>query len=257
MNPKELREKIAKQELKAQTSGMALGYAQANLVILSKEYAKDFEEFCKLNAKACPLLEIVEGKFTQKIAHHANIYTDIPKYFIYENGVKTREEFDVSKYYSDDLVGFLLGCSFSFEEALQKEGLELRHISFKRNVSMYKTNIQCKKAGIFHGEMVVSMRPFSPKDAQKAYEITKAFPKVHGEPIQIGDAQKLGIKDIYKPDFGDVPVINEGEIPVFWACGVTPQIALMNAKLPFAITHAPGFMFISDVLNEDLMYKFE
>ncbi|EKG3473880.1 DUF1445 domain-containing protein, partial [Campylobacter coli] len=131
MNPKELREKIAKGEIKEQTSGMALGYAQANLVILPKEYAKDFQTFCMLNPKPCPLLEIVHGKFTQKIAKNANIYTDIPKYFIYENGIKTKEAYDISEYYNDDLIGFLLGCSFSFEEALLEKGLEIRHISNK------------------------------------------------------------------------------------------------------------------------------
>ncbi len=175
MNPKELREKIAKGEIKEQTSGMALGYAQANLVILPKEYAKDFQTFCMLNPKPCPLLEIVHGKFTQKIAKNANIYTDIPKYFIYENGIKTKEAYDISEYYNDDLIGFLLGCSFSFEEALLEKGLEIRHISNKCNVPMYKTNIACKSVGVFSGEMVVSMRPFTPDNAKKAKEITANF----------------------------------------------------------------------------------
>lgn len=252
MSPKEIREKIAKGEIKTQTSGMALGYAQANLVILPKEYAKDFENFCALNPKPCPLLEIVYGKFTQKIAQNANIYTDIPKYFIYENGIKTAEKYDVSEYYKDDMVGFLLGCSFSFEEALLKNGLEVRHISLKCNVPMYKSNIACKSVGVFSGEMVVSMRPFTPENAKKAKEISSSFPMVHGAPIQIGDAEKIGIKNILKADFGDNPVIKDDEIPVFWACGVTPQNIVMKAKLPFVITHAPGFMFISDILNSDL-----
>lgn len=252
MSPKELREKIAKGEIKDQTSGMALGYAQANLVILPKEYAKDFETFCALNPKPCPLLEIVHGKFTQKIAKNANIYTDIPKYFIYENGVKTKETYDVSEYYNDDLVGFLLGCSFSFEEALLENGLEIRHISQKRNVPMYKTNIACKSAGVFSGEMVVSMHPFTPNDAKKASEITANYPLVHGAPVQIDNAKEIGIGDILKADFGDDPIIKEGEIPVFWACGVTPQNVIMKAKLPFVITHAPGHMFISDILNSSL-----
>ncbi|ENP7059031.1 DUF1445 domain-containing protein [Campylobacter coli] len=230
MNPKELREKIAKGEIKEQTSGMALGYAQANLVILPKEYAKDFQTFCMLNPKPCPLLEIVHGKFTQKIAKNANIYTDIPKYFIYENGIKTKEAYDISEYYNDDLIGFLLGCSFSFEEALLEKGLEIRHISNKCNV------------------------PITPDNAKKAKEITANFPLVHGAPVQIGNAKEIGINNILKADFGDDPIIKEGEIPVFWACGVTPQNVIMKAKLPFVITHAPGHMFISDILNSSLKY---
>ena len=252
MSPKLLRELIRKQEIKEQTSGMALGFAQANLLILPRLYASDFEKFCKLNSKACPLLEIVEGKMSQKLAKDANIYSDLPKYFIYENGIKVAEEFDVNKYYKDDFIGFLLGCSFSFEEALMKAGLKIRHISLKRNVPMYKSNIKLNKVGVFEGEMVLSMRPFSPEDAKKAYEISKNFPLVHGEPVHIGDEKELGIYDINEPDFGDKPLIKEGEVPVFWACGVSPQNVIMKAKLPFVISHAPGFMFISDVLNEEL-----
>ena len=252
MSPKLLRELIRKQEIKEQTSGMALGFAQANLLILPRLYASDFEKFCKLNSKACPLLEIIEGKMSQKLAKDANIYSDLPKYFIYENGIKVAEEFDVNKYYKDDFIGFLLGCSFSFEEALMKAGLEIRHISLKRNVPMYKSNIKLNKVGVFEGEMVLSMRPFSPEDAKKAYEISKNFPLVHGEPVHIGDEKELGIYDINEPDFGDKPLIKEGEVPVFWACGVSPQNVIMKAKLPFVISHAPGFMFISDVLNEEL-----
>ena len=255
MSPKLLRELIRKQEIKEQTSGMALGFAQANLLILPRLYASDFEKFCKLNSKACPLLEIVEGKMSQKLAKDANIYSDLPKYFIYENGIKVAEEFDVNKYYKDDFIGFLLGCSFSFEEALMKAGLEIRHISLKRNVPMYKSNIKLNKVGVFEGEMVLSMRPFSPEDAKKAYEISKNFPLVHGEPVHIGDEKELGIYDINEPDFGDKPLIKEGEVPVFWACGVSPQNVIMKAKLPFVISHAPGFMFITDILNEDLKDK--
>ncbi|WP_286005535.1 putative hydro-lyase [Campylobacter avium] len=254
-SPKELRELIRKGEIKDQTSGMALGFAQANLVILPRVYAKDFEKFCKENSKPCPILEVLEGKISKKIAKGADIYSDLPKYFIYENGVKVAEEYDVSKYYKDDFVGFLLGCSFSFEEALMKEGLEIRHISLKRNVPMYKSNIKLKKVGIFEGEMVLSMRPFSLNEAKKAYDITKRFPLVHGEPVHIGDEKELGISNINEPDFGDKPLIKEGEVPVFWACGVTPQNVIMKTKLPFVITHAPGFMFITDILNEDLKDK--
>lgn len=253
MEPKEVRQKIRNGEIVSPTAGMCGGYAQANLVILPKKYAEDFKEFAKKNPKPCPVLEIVEGDpIVHDMGEGANLVTDIPKYFIYKDGVKVDEVTDASSYWEDDFVGFLIGCSFSFEEALLKAGIDVRHISMGCNVPMFKTNIACESAGVFNGPIVASMRPMTPENAKKAKEITDQFPNVHGGPIQIGDPKAIGIADIMKPDYGDAVEVREGEIPVFWACGVTPQAAVENAKPPIVITHAPGYMFITDVKNEEL-----
>ncbi|MBQ0084284.1 MAG: putative hydro-lyase [Clostridiales bacterium] len=253
MKPAEVREKIRSGEINFPTAGMAAGYAQANLVILQGEYAKDFEEFCKKNPFPCPVLEIIrENPFTHDMGEGGNIVTDIPEYYIYRNGVLTEKVNDASEFWQDDFVGFLIGCSFSFEETLMKEGIEVRHIAQGRNVPMYKTNIETKKAGPFFGPMVCSMRPMTPENAQKAYDITVKMPNVHGAPVHIGDPEKLGIKDIMKPDYGDAVDIYENEVTVFWPCGVTPQAAVENAKPPIVITHSPGHMFITDIKNCEL-----
>ena len=199
------------------------------------------------------VIEIMDGSpLVHDMGEGANIVTDIPRYFIYKNGVKVDEVTDASEYWQDDFVGFLIGCSFSFEEALLQAGIDVRHISMGRNVPMYKTNIECEKAGVFEGPLVCSMRPMTPEDAKKAAEITEKFPNVHGGPVHMGDPEKIGIKDIDHPDYGDPVEIREGEIPVFWACGVTPQAAVERAKPPIVITHAPGHMFITNVKNAEL-----
>ncbi len=253
MDPKEVRERIRNQEITFPTSGMAAGYAQANLVILPEEYAKDFEEFCRLNPFPCPVLEIVRGNpMTHAMGEGGNIATDIPEYYIYRNGELTEKRRDVSDLWQEDFVGFLIGCSFSFEEALIREGIEVRHIAQGRNVPMYKTNVPTKKAGPFYGPTVCSMRPMTPENAQKAYDITVKMPNVHGAPLHMGDASEIGIQDVMKPDYGDAVDIHDGEITVFWPCGVTPQAAIENAKLPFVITHSPGHMFITSVKNSEL-----
>lgn len=253
MSPKEVRELIRRGEITRPTAGMCGGYAQANLVILPKKYADDFKEFARKNPKPCPILEIVEGSpEVHDMGEGANLVTDIPRYFIYKNGVKVDEVTDASSYWEDDFVGFLIGCSFSFEEALLREGIDVRHISMGCNVPMYKSNILCEPAGVFEGPTVVSMRPMTPEDAKKAWEITERYPNVHGCPVHMGDPADIGIKDITKPDYGDPVEIREGEIPVFWACGVTPQAAVEHAKPPIVITHAPGHMFITDILNSEL-----
>ena len=232
------------------TAGMCGGYAQANLVILPKEYAEDFKEFARKNPKPCPILEIVEGTpAVHDMGEGASLVTDIPRYFIYRNGVKTEEVTDASAYWQEGFVGFLIGCSFSFEEALMQAGIDVRHISMGRNVPMYKTNIECEKAGVFEGPLVCSMRPMTPENAEKAAEITGRFPNVHGAPVHMGNPAAIGIADIDRPDYGDSVEIREGEIPVFWACGVTPQAAVERAAPPIVITHAPGHMFITDVKN--------
>ena len=235
------------------TAGMCRGYAQANLVILPPEYAADFEEFAKKNPFPCPILEIIKGTpNTHAMGEGGNICTDIPRYRIYENGVFTKELTDVSSYWKEGYVGFLIGCSFSFEETLIKEGIEIRHISQGRNVPMFKTIIQTVPVGPFSGPMVCSMRPMTPENAQKAYDITVKMPNVHGAPVQMGNPEEVGVMDVMKPDYGEAVDIYEGEIPVFWPCGVTPQAAIENAKLPIVITHAPGHMFITDILNSEL-----
>lgn len=235
------------------TAGMCRGYAQANLVILPPEYAADFEEFTRRNPFPCPVLEIIRGTpETHDMGEGGSIVTDIPRYRIYENGVFTKELTDASPYWKDGYVGFLIGCSFSFEEALMAAGIEVRHIAQGRNVPMYKTNIQTVKAGPFEGPMVCSMRPMTPEKAQLAYDITAKMPNVHGAPVHMGDAAEIGVTDVMQPDYGEAVDIHPGEIPVFWPCGVTPQAAVENARPPIVITHAPGHMFITDVLNTEL-----
>ena len=255
MSPAEVRAAIRKGEVDFPTAGMSRGYAQANLIILPPEYAADFEEFAKLNPFPCPVLEIIKGEqpLTHAMGEGGNICTDIPRYRIYRDGVWDGKTLtDVSEYWKEGYVGFLIGCSFSFEEALMAAGIEVRHIATGRNVPMYKTNIQTVKAGPFEGPMVCSMRPMTPENAQKAYDITVKMPNVHGAPVHMGDAAEVGVADVMKPDYGEAVDIYEGEIPVFWPCGVTPQAAVENAKPPIAITHAPGHMFITDIINSEL-----
>lgn len=236
------------------TAGMCAGYAQANLVILPREQAYDFLLFTQRNPKACPVLEVADAgsRLTKYMADGADIATDLPRYRVYRDGVFTEELTDVSRLWRDDFVSFLIGCSFSFEAELIAAGIAVRHIDEGRNVPMYLTNIKCESAGMFHGNMVVSMRPVPHAKAVKAVTVTAAMPRVHGAPVHIGDPAAIGIADISKPDFGEAVTIYPGEIPVFWPCGVTPQAAVMAAKPPLAITHAPGHMFITDVLNSDL-----
>ena len=254
MTPREARIKIRNGEITTQTSGMCNGYAQANLCILPKKYAYDFLLFASRNPTSCPILEVLDegGRYTRYMADHADIATDIPKYRIYQNGVLTEEVTDISAYWQDDFVSFLIGCSFSFEGELLDAEVPIRHIEQGRNVPMFLTNIPCEPAGIFHGNMVVSMRPIPYGQVVRAVTATAAMPKVHGAPVHIGDPALIGIADITKPDFGDSVEIHAGDVPVFWPCGVTPQAAIMAAKPELAITHAPGHMFLTDVRNSIL-----
>lgn len=254
MTPREARIKIRNGEITTQTSGMCNGYAQANLCILPKKYAYDFLLFASRNPTSCPILEVLDegSRYTRYMADHADIATDIPKYRIYQNGVLTEEVTDISAYWQDDFVSFLIGCSFSFEGELLDAEVPIRHIEQGRNVPMFLTNILCEPAGIFHGNMVVSMRPIPYGQVVRAVTATAAMPKVHGAPVHIGDPALIGIADITKPDFGDSVEIHVGDVPVFWPCGVTPQAAIMAAKPELAITHAPGHMFLTDVRNSIL-----
>ncbi|MGW8426547.1 putative hydro-lyase [Peribacillus simplex] len=252
--PAELRAMIRNNELIKPTAGMANGYAQANLAILKKEHAFDFLLFCQRNPKSCPLLDVTEigSPIPKFAAQSGDIRTDIPKYRIYKYGELMEEVTDISDYWEDDMVGFLIGCSFTFEHALLNNDISIRHIEENCNVPMYKTNISCVEAGIFHGKMVVSMRPIPQKDVVRAAQVTSRFPAVHGGPIHIGDPEAIGVSNIQQPDFGDAVTIREGEVPVFWACGVTPQSIAMETKPAIMITHAPGHMFITDIRDEKL-----
>lgn len=256
VSPKEVREKIRRGEITGQTSGMCEGYAQANLVTLPKALAYDFLLFAQRNPRPCPLLEVSDtgSRELHYIAEGADIATDIPRYRVFRNGVLEGEYTDVVKFWRDDLVSFLIGCSFSFEGDLLAADVPVRQIEEGKNVPMYNTNIPCKPAGIFHGNMVVSMRPIPHELIPKAVQITGQMPRVHGAPIQIGFPEVIGIHDLDHPDYGDAVTIKDGEVPVFWPCGVTPQNVVMQSKPDFVITHAPGHMLVTDVKNVNLKY---
>ncbi len=256
MRPAEARARIRSGEIKGPTAGMCAGYAQANLAVLPRELAYDFLLFTQRNPRSCPLLEVTDPGSTSLsfLAGGADVATDIPKYRLYRKGVLEGEYEDASGLWRKDFVAFLIGCSFSFEAELLEAGVPVRHIEEGRNVPMYRTSIASVPAGIFHGHMVVSMRPMPHELVVKAAVITAAMPRVHGAPVHIGDPAAIGIADISKPDFGDAVTVKPGEVPVFWPCGVTPQDAIMNARPEIAITHAPGHMFISDVKNVALKY---
>ncbi|MDU1069234.1 MULTISPECIES: putative hydro-lyase [Clostridium] len=256
MNPYEVRRLIRNEEIIEPTAGMCAGYAQANLVILPKELAYDFLLFTQRNSKSCPILEVgdVGDKIMKFLGEDIDITTDIPKYRVYEDGIMTGEYTNIKDFWRDDFVSFLIGCSFSFESDLLEENITIRHIEEKCNVPMYITNIDCVPAGIFNGKMVVSMRPLPYSEIVKSVLISGSMPKVHGAPVHIGDPNIIGIKDINKPHFGDRVTIKEGEVPVFWPCGVTPQSVIMNVKPKIVITHAPGHMLITDIKNSSLKY---
>jgi uncharacterized protein YcsI (UPF0317 family) len=244
-------------EWSAPTPALAPGFAQANLVVLPREHAFDFLLFCRRNPRPCPLLSVTEpGRFdVGDLAPGADLRTDLPRYRIWERGRLVDEPTDVLRLWRNDFVSFLIGCSFTFDTALVRGGLPVRHIEQNRNVPMYRTSIACRSAGVFGGPLVVSMRPFTPPQAKVARRITRGFPHFHGEPVHVGMPEEIGIHDLSRPDFGDAVDIRAGEVPVFWACGVTPQCALMLARLPLAITHAPGHMFVSDRTDKALLER--
>lgn len=254
MKPADVRRRCRSGEWTTQTSGLAPGFAQANLVILPRDEAREFHEFCRLNPKPCPLLEVTEpGDYSAgRLADAADLRTDLPRYRIWSNGEPVNEVTDVTQYWRSDLVSFLIGCSFTFEAALLEDGIPIRHVELGRNVPMFKTNVECQPAGKFRGPLVVSMRPLKPPQAIRAIQITSQFPDVHGAPIHLGLPEEIGIENLQRPDFGDAVPINPDELPVFWACGVTPQAALAAARPAFAITHSPGCMFVSDLTDASL-----
>lgn len=237
-----------------QTSGLANGHVQGNVVILPAAEAGDFLRYCQRNPKPCPVLAVSEPGQAELPALGADIdiCTDLPRYRVWRHGELADEPTDISALWRKDMVTFVLGCSFSFEQALQEAGLRIKHIDEGSNVPMYRTNTATEPAGPFRGPMVVTMRPFKAADAIRAVQITSRFPNVHGAPVHIGDPALIGIADLAKPDYGDAVEVLPDEIPVFWACGVTPQAAIMQARPEFCITHAPGAMLVTDLLNHQL-----
>ena len=251
-HPKELRRQCREGTFDGPTSGQCRGYAQSNIVIVPQRDADDFALFCERNPAPCPFLErLAPGETEPRLtAPGADIRTDVPRYRVFRDGVAVGDPTDIRDLWREDLVTFVLGCSFIAEEALIKAGLLLPHIEETGFVPMYRTTRQCVPAGRFKGPLVVSMRPFTPADAARAAEITGHFPKAHGAPVHQGDPALLGIEDLAKPEYGQPVTMGEGLIPVFWGCGVTPQAAIANAKPDLAITHSPGHMFVIDTLAE-------
>jgi uncharacterized protein YcsI (UPF0317 family) len=241
-------------ELTGPTPGLALGCVQANLVVVPRDLAFDFLLFCHRNPKPCPLLDVTEPGSAEPrhVAPGADIRTDVPCYRVYRNGELVDEPADLHSWWRDDLVAFLIGCSFTFENALLQAGLPLRHVETGCNVPMYRTSLACRPAGVFRGPMVVSMRPMTPPQAVTAVQVCSRFGRAHGAPVHFGDPAAIGIRDLDRPDFGDPVQVRPGEVPVFWACGVTPQAVAMEVRPPLLITHKPGHMFLTDLRDTEL-----
>ena len=240
--------------LRVPTAGWSAGYAQANLIAVPRDYAFELLLFAQRNPKACPVLDVLEpGNHSGPALPDGDIRTDLPAYRVYVDGELVAEPSDVLEFWTDDLVAFAIGCSFTFEAALQDSGVPVRHIEQGRNVPMYRTNRMCRSAGRMSGPLVVSMRPVAPEQVADAVRITSRYPSVHGAPVHVGDPAALGIADLAAPDFGDPVDIQPAEVPVFWACGVTPQAAVMQTRPPLAIGHAPGHMLITDLRDAELV----
>jgi uncharacterized protein YcsI (UPF0317 family) len=253
-HPREVRHAIRARRHTGHTAGLAPGYVQGNVCILPREYAEEFRTFCERNPKPCPLLGMSQPGDPRLpgLGEDLDIRTDVPRYRIFTDGVLGDEVDDLQSCWRDDLVTFVLGCSFSFEEALMQAGLPLRYVEQGRNVPMYRTGVDTVPAGRFRGKLVVSMRPFTPADAIRAIEITSRYPRVHGAPVHIGRPDLIGIQDLSRPWVGDPTEVREDELPLFWACGVTPQSVVLDARPSFCITHAPGHMLVTDLENRSL-----
>jgi uncharacterized protein YcsI (UPF0317 family) len=254
MTPRGVRLAAREERLTGQTAGLAPGFVQGNLVVLPADVADEFLRFCQLNPKPCPLIAVSApgDAWISALGEDVDVCTDLPRYRVWRDGVLVNEPQTIANVWRADLVAFVIGCSFSFEEALAAEGIPLKHVSAGTTVPMYRTTVMCTPAGRFAGPLVVSMRPMTAVNAARAVEITSRFPAVHGAPVHLGNPGLLGIKDLSRPDYGDPVDVAADEIAVFWACGVTPQAAIAAAKLPFAITHAPGCMLVTDLTNASL-----
>ncbi|MCT7326888.1 putative hydro-lyase [Ralstonia mojiangensis] len=235
--------------LRGHTSGLCDGYVQANIVMLRDTWANEFLRFCQLNPKPCPLLDVTEPGVPvfRHLGQDVDVRRDVPRYRVYRNGELADEPADVEALWTDDMVAFAIGCSFSFEHALMEAGVPLRHIAMSRNVAMYRTSVDTIGTSRLAGKLVVSMRPMSVPDAIRAIEITSRMPRAHGAPVHFGDPAAIGIADLAQPDWGDAVPVQPGEVPVFWACGVTPQAVVQQARPELCITHAPGHMLITDL----------
>ncbi len=249
----ELRQAIRSGKFSGHTSG-AGAFVQGNLVILPKAWADDFLLYCQRNPKPCPLLAVGDpGRpVIESLGRDVDVRTDLPGYRVWRDGVLVDEVAEVASLWRADLVSFVIGCSFSFEQALMDAGIELRHVSQKRNVAMYRSSLATTPAGRFSGPTVVSMRPLRAADAIRAVQITSRYVENHGAPVHIGDPGLIGIQDLQRPHYGDAVEVRSDELPVFWACGVTPQAALAHAKPEFCITHRPGAMLVTDRLNHQM-----
>jgi uncharacterized protein YcsI (UPF0317 family) len=254
MTPQAFRHAVRSGDFRSPTAGQCGAYAQANLVILPQAQADEFLLFCQRNPRACPLLAVGEpGQWNvAALGADMDLRSDVPGYNIYRDGQLASQTHALHEVWRDDLVAFAIGCSFSFEQMLMEAGIPLRHVEQRKNVSMYRSNIPNQVAGPFGGNMVVSMRPMKARDAIRAIQITSRFPAVHGAPVHLGDPALIGIADLARPDYGDAVQIASDELPVFWACGVTPQEAIRGACLPLVITHQPGYMLVTDIPNASL-----
>ncbi|HTW84003.1 MAG TPA: putative hydro-lyase [Candidatus Sulfotelmatobacter sp.] len=255
MTAAEVRAAVRRGEITGPTERLAPEHVQANLAVVPRAYADELADLCARNPVPCPLVEppLAPGAYTSRCAPGADLRTDLGRYRVWREGELVAQPRDVRDLWNDDLVAFLIGCSFTFDHALDAAGLPPRHYALHRNVPMYRTRVPLAAAGRLHGPMVVSMRPYKADQVERAREVTRAFRVGHGEPVAWGDPAQLGIADIMRPEYGDPPVLEAGDVPVFWGCGVTPQSVIVASKLPFAITHEPGHMFVTDLLHEALL----
>jgi uncharacterized protein YcsI (UPF0317 family) len=249
MTPYEFRQTVRRGEFSGNTAGICEGYIQANLAIMPLKYANDFQKFCDANPKPCPVLAVSEpgSPALPTLGKDIDVRTDVPGFFIYRDGRFVGEERSLAHLWQNDFVVFAIGCSYSFEYILLRAGLPIRHLELGCGVPAYDTNFPNVPAGLFGGNLVVSMRPFKAADAIRAIEITSRHPNVHGSPVHFGDPAEIGIKDLNKADYSDRSEVRAGEFPVFWACGITPQVAIISARLPLGIGHAPGHMLVTDI----------
>jgi uncharacterized protein YcsI (UPF0317 family) len=248
----DVRAAIRSGAYRSHTAGLGKGYLQANLAIMPEAYALDFMRYCQRNPKPCPLTGVSDtgNPMLTTLGHDLDIRSDLPAYNIYRDGRLCEEANDISAIWRDDLVVFALGCSFTFEHALTRAGLTIWHIDHDKTVPMFRSNIDTVPAGAFAGKMVVSMRAIPEERLQEVVEISRKFPLAHGAPVYWGDPRRIGISDLNAPHWGDAAPVPQGSVPVFWACGVTPQVALEAARLPLCITHKPGHMLITDVAED-------
>ncbi|MBW8173056.1 putative hydro-lyase [Ornithinimicrobium sp. Arc0846-15] len=252
LSPSQARQRFA-DGLVSPTSGWSRGYTQANIIALPRALAYDFLLFAQRNPKPCPVLDVLDAGEVSGPLLEGDIRTDIPQYRVFRDGHLVDEVNDAREVWRDDLVTFIIGCSFTFEHPLMEAGVPVRHLSAGTNVPMYRTNFECRPAGSFHGPLVVSMRAIPADQVVDAVRITSRYPAVHGAPVHIGDPGGLGIADLGKPDYGDAPLMEPSDVPVFWACGVTPQAAVAASAPELAITHSPGHMLITDARDSDYL----